>query len=113
MLNSSSEDRFPACPPAFLFTAITASAPISSTFLAYFSSITSQNTLIPLGLHCWITSLGFPSEVIIKSTPNFRQISNCLFSFIFDLFTIRFIPKPPEDVLFLFSLLHFQVLLLF
>ncbi len=108
ILNSSSEDRFPACPPAFLFTAITASAPSSSTFLAYFSSATSQNTFMPLGLHCWITCLGLPSEVMIKSTPNFTQLSNCLFTFMFDLFTIRFIPNPPEVVLFLISFIAFS-----
>ena len=81
ILNSSFEDRHPACPPAFLFTAISASAPSPSTFLAYSSSTTSQKTFIPFGLHCWITCLGFPSEVIIKSTSNLIQLSNCFFNF--------------------------------
>ena len=76
--------------------------------LIKFSSTTSQNTFIPLGLHRWITCLGLPSEVIIKSTPNFIQLSNCLFNFMFDLFTIRFIPNPLDVVLFLISFIAFS-----
>ena len=36
------------------------------------------------------------------------QLSSCLSNFIFDLFTIKFIPNPPEVVLFLISFIAFS-----
>ena len=43
--NSSSELNFPACPPAFLLTAIKASAPSFSTFFAFQSNLQEASHL--------------------------------------------------------------------